>query len=91
MFSSHTHTPQESEFQETASDRSDDREAADGRLSGMEKTGGSSSLFFFTCPMYVILKRSKWLFFTFVFAFVFLNREEHVYYKKVQYCVRVYH
>lgn len=47
----HTHTPQESEFQETASDRTDDREAVDGRLSGMEKTGGSSSVFFFTCPM----------------------------------------
>lgn len=30
-------------------------------------------------------------FVTFVFAFVFLNREEHVDYKKVQYCVRMYH
>lgn len=32
-----THTPQESDFQETTSDRSADREAEDGRLSGMEK------------------------------------------------------
>lgn len=32
-----THTPQESDFQETTSDRSVDREAEDGRLSGMEK------------------------------------------------------
>lgn len=39
------HPPQESEFQETASDRSDDRETEDGGLSGMEKTGSSSSFF----------------------------------------------
>lgn len=43
-----THSPQESEFQETASDRSDDRETEDGGLSGMEKTGASSS--FFSAP-----------------------------------------
>lgn len=44
------HTPrQESEFQETASDRSDDRETEDGGLSGTDKN--RSFLLFFFSPL----------------------------------------
>lgn len=40
-----THSPQESEFQETASDRSDDRETEDGGLSGRDKNRSFLLLF----------------------------------------------
>ena len=44
-----THSPQESEFQETASDRSDGREPEDGGLSGTE-TNTSFLLRCFSSP-----------------------------------------
>ena len=42
-----THSPQESEVQETESDRSDNRETEDGGLSGMEN---NTSFFLFSLP-----------------------------------------
>lgn len=47
------HSPQESEFQETASDRSDYRDTEDGGLSGMEK---NTSFLLFTTDSHLHLQ-----------------------------------
>lgn len=53
-----THSSQESEFQETVSDRSDCRETEDGGLSGMEKN--TSFLLFSICsPLHLQLIRAE--------------------------------
>lgn len=52
VFPSHTRCPQESEFQETSSDRSDGRETEDGGLSGMEN---NTSFLLFSLHLQLLL------------------------------------